>query len=370
MYKYSAEDYASLCALTYFDVPSFRKGMLLSTYIEQLSQMNVKEIDFYTRLYEEIMKSNFYKFMDLEIVEYVNENHQSGLVYYRFEDKENCYLVFRGSEAFDNINHDSGWEDWRDNLEIFLGITHQQLRVIKMFQKLSTNKKIHLIGHSKGGNLALFLGVVCNEEKMNQISEIVTFNAPGINDDMIVNYEKRLNNLSFLNKIFCYENEFDPISSLFHHVKAPILLKSKINGLSVMEAYESHQIWSYEKKEDLFVIGNKKSPLAQLANIVSNQMFNVMDEESRKKLIHKFMEYCEHDCTLEEMYHVILYNIGLHRNLLNESTEFKNIEIETLLNQFHVQIKNQVIQIPENVRMTFDNIKDRIESWVNQVGKK
>ena len=183
MLKYRAEDYAGLCALTYFDIPDFKKGMLFSTYLEQCFLKGCKNSDFYEKLNAYVMKQSFYDFMDWEIVNYVNENNRSGLVFYQFEDKTDCYLIYRGSELYDDVEHENGWEDWLDNLEIWLGITQQQLRAMKYFNELKTSKRLHLIGHSKGGNLALFLGCACNEEKMAQIDEIVTFNAPGLNDD-------------------------------------------------------------------------------------------------------------------------------------------------------------------------------------------
>ncbi len=334
MSPFSAEDYANLCALTYFDIPDYRKGMLFSTYFEQCAIQKIEDIDFYKELQAFMVQENYYGFMDLTITDYVNENNQSGLVYYQMEDKENCYLVFRGSELFDAYHNRCGWEDWQDNLEIFLGITHQQLRAYKYFSELKTNKRLHLIGHSKGGNLALFLGCTASEEKLEQIDEIITFNAPGINQDMMKNYEKRIQSLQFQNKVTCYENELDVVSSMFYHVTNPILLKSKVNGLSVNEAYISHQIYSFLKEDNHFVIGSKKTILPMMCDIACNHLMEKMDVETKTKLVHKFMDYCKSSCSLEEMYHVVLYNIGLHRNLLSEDEDFKNVEVLTLLDKF------------------------------------
>lgn len=370
MLKYRVEDYASLCALTYLDIPEYRKGMLFSTYVEQCFLKGCKENEFYQRLHEYVMKQNFYEFMDLEIVNYVNENNHSGLVFYQLEDKNDCYLIYRGSELYDAVDHENGWEDWLDNLEIWLGITNQQLRAMKYFNELNTQKRLHLIGHSKGGNIALFLGVACSDEKMSQIDEIVTFNAPGINDDMMMQYKKRIQDIHFKNKILCIENENDPISSMFSHVKEPVLVSSIYKGASVEEAYHSHQIWAYEKKDGYFVSAAKKSILPRLADLVSNHFVNLLDEENKKKFVHKFMEYCQNDCSLEEMYHVVLYNIGIHQNLLSEDEDFRSVEIQTLLSLFQKEMKEKVISIPESVKTSFDEVKSKVEGWVNQVGKK
>lgn len=370
MLKYRVEDYASLGALIYLDIPEYRKGMLFSTYVEQCFLKGCKENEFYQRLHEYVMKQNFYEFMDLEIVNYVNENNHSGLVFYQLEDKNDCYLIYRGSELYDAVDHENGWEDWLDNLEIWLGITNQQLRAMKYFNELNTQKRLHLIGHSKGGNIALFLGVACSDEKMSQIDEIVTFNAPGINDDMMMQYKKRIQDIHFKNKILCIENENDPISSMFSHVKEPVLVSSIYKGASVEEAYHSHQIWAYEKKDGYFVSAAKKSILPRLADLVSNHFVNLLDEENKKKFVHKFMEYCQNDCSLEEMYHVVLYNIGIHQNLLSEDEDFRSVEIQTLLSLFQKEMKEKVISIPESVKTSFDEVKSKVEGWVNQVGKK
>ena len=56
----------------------------------------------------------------MRVREYFDDNANSGVVYYIFETDEELIFAFRGSEAFDDIRHETGWQDWMDNFRMFL----------------------------------------------------------------------------------------------------------------------------------------------------------------------------------------------------------------------------------------------------------
>lgn len=258
MSKYKIEDYLALCALTYFDIEEYQKGMRIFDFIQECMMKTDNLSVFFKNILEYLKKYDLSVLKDLNIVDYVNDNQKSGIVYYCFEDNEDCYVVFRGSELLDPIIHENGWCDWIDNLEIFLGITKQQLKAYEYFKNIHTNKRIHLIGHSKGGNLALFIGIVSSEERFSQIEEIITFNAPQFQLNQMNMYEKRLNDKCLIDKIISIENEMDFVSSLFDSIKKPIYILSNYQGSKGIDFYESHQIWGFKLENNEFIICDSK----------------------------------------------------------------------------------------------------------------
>lgn len=293
MSEYKFEDYAGLCALCYFDIDDHAKERMFSDFYEACIEKEIKEDCFLKRLQEYVKTLDYEMFKPLRMTRYVNENHQSGLVFFQFEDENDCYLVYRGSEIFDKLNQKSGWEDWVDNLEIWLGLTHQQLKAYKYFYEMETTKQLHLIGHSKGGHLALFLACICCDEKYSRIKEVVTLNACGMNEEVMATAEKRITGLDFLEKVVCLENENDIISSMFAHVCEPLILSSLDKSLSLKGAYDSHQIWGFAKKNGLFVRVPQKSAFADCADAVSTYLLNTLTEESKLALVHLLMKACE-----------------------------------------------------------------------------
>lgn len=281
MSKYRIEDYLALCALTYFDINNYQKGMRIFDFIQECLMKTDNLSVFFKNMLHYLNKFDLNVFGNLNIVDYMNDNQKSGIVYYCFEDNEDCYVLFRGSELYDPIVYENGWQDWIDNLEIFLGITKQQLIAYDSFKKIHTDKKIHLIGHSKGGNLALFIGVVCNEERFSQIEEIVMFNAPQLNGmDM---YEKRIHDKCLIDKIISIENETDMISSIFESIKKPIYVVSNYQGNQGIDFYGSHQIWGFKMENNELIVCDSKR------NMKLIKQLNQMIQENQKKW---FIQQC------------------------------------------------------------------------------
>lgn len=277
MSKYKIEQYLNLCALTYFDIVNYQKGMNVFDFIEMCFKKTDNMSVFFQNIQKYLYQQDLKVLLNLKIVDYINDNQKSGIVCYCFEDEEDCFIVFRGSELYDPIIYENGWKDWLDNLELFLGITKQQLKAYECFKTIHTNKKIHLIGHSKGGNLALFIGIVCNEERFNQISEIITFNACGFQLEKMNLYEERIQKLT--HKLIIIENEMDLISSLFHPIKQPIVVLSNYRKKHWIDYYESHQIWGFKIIKQEFIICDTKKAMNYF------KLFNELKEEKKKWLV-------------------------------------------------------------------------------------
>lgn len=369
MWDFNRIDGLKLCCLSYYDVVSFHKGMSFKELMEGVLKQPLRLDPFYTHLRDFIQNQDYDKFQDFYVSEYVNHNNQSGLVFFTLENEDQMIVVIRGSEYLDELNHDCGWEDWRDNLEIFLGITKQQLEIGRWFHELKTEKAITLCGHSKGGNLALYLGVTCNEEKLNRISSIMTFNAPGMNDDMMKQYQERILDEAFLNKCQIYENEHDCVSSFFNHVKAPMICASCFGNNSMNDCIVNHQLYAYKIEENDLVDTDKKSVLPFVLDSLINKVFAKQNKEFLTRFIEHLMEYIRGDLQKEELYHMVLYQIGKKRDLFHgyDEDEIRTIEIDTLLNGLSENVKRNIESVPSQLGRLFDEVNGFIRMRISQL---
>ncbi|MGL5649360.1 MAG: Mbeg1-like protein, partial [Clostridium sp.] len=91
------------------------------------------------------------------------------------------------------------WKDWIDNAETAAKITAQQKDALSFVQKMVDSgnfESVQLGGHSKGGNLALFIAIAANEELRKKISDVATINTPGFRDSFIKDYKKVIDELN------------------------------------------------------------------------------------------------------------------------------------------------------------------------------
>lgn len=140
------------------------------------------------------------------------------------------YLSYGGTD-----NTLVGWkEDF--NLSFMLHIP-SQLEAIKYIRKISAkyNLKMHLGGHSKGGNLAVYAGVFCNKKIQDKIIDITNFDGPGV-DKTVIENEKYIR---ILNKINTYIPQSSIIGRLLEHEEQYIIVRS--TQISVMQ----HDIFSW-----------------------------------------------------------------------------------------------------------------------------
>lgn len=92
----------------------------------------------------------------------------------------------------------------------------------EVFEKISPNKEIHLGGHSKGGNLAIYAGVFCKDYMKERIKTIWDNDGPGFSEDFLEqkSYEE------IRDKIVRIIPETSIIGLLMNHDVTPIIIQS------------------------------------------------------------------------------------------------------------------------------------------------
>lgn len=128
-----------------------------------------------SKRYENIIISNF------ENVR--NKNTQFGAMSVRFND--NLLIVYKGS--------DSSLISWIENLRLnYQYPTYTQSKGIKYAKDniLDSDKNVYLVGHSKGGNLAMCAGMEIPSGLRDKVKVIYNFDGPGF---LKKEYDKKFN---------------------------------------------------------------------------------------------------------------------------------------------------------------------------------
>lgn len=128
-----------------------------------------------SKRYENIIISNFKNV--------INNDTQFGAMSVRFND--NLLIAFKGS--------DSSLISWIENLRLnYQYPTYTQSKGIKYAKDniLDSDKNVYLVGHSKGGNLAMCAGMEIPSGLRDKVKVIYNFDGPGF---LKKEYEKKFN---------------------------------------------------------------------------------------------------------------------------------------------------------------------------------
>lgn len=369
MYEFNARDALVLSSLSYFDVLDFNEPKALYEFVNELlispKYMDQQRTDLYTlKTLEFLQQFNYERYQSLIITDIFNDNKQSGLVLQVIEDEENAYVCFRGSEMLDEEYQRCGWEDWEDNLDIFLSVTAQQLLALKYVQNHDFHgKKITLLGHSKGGNLALCLSLICSDALMEQIEGVYAFNAPGINPDMLTAYKKRSEEQDYLEKLHLYENENDVVSAFFMHLKEPQIIASTYDDRNLQQLCHAHQVYGYKLDQNDFVFVKQKSRMPKLMEAAINNIFMKQSKERRAVFINDCLTYLKTNHTMPEIYPLFVKRIEKHTQIFNDISynKLKVIEFDELFDRFKQELHTKAMNFTSKILDVKSAVGDLLE---------
>lgn len=274
------------------------------------------------------------EYQDVKIVEVFDDNADSGVYLYRLLWKEYEIIALRGSEELDERHGRTGWQDWKDNFAMYLpGPTLQQLVAIHYLHRLDPDRKRCICGHSKGGNLAITMTMCAGKRLFDSIEKVVSINAPGITDSMMADYEIRIKEEQFQKKITLIENEHDCVSSFFHHVKEPVIVKSNTGGTTLRQLYENHQLHTILIEQDGFIVTDRKSTMPRLIHHFINDYFVKMSPQRLQAFVDRMNEYFDSGLSKQELYRVLIYQVSKYTSLFDELSydEVANITFQDLI---------------------------------------
>lgn len=222
-------------------------------------------------------------------------------------DQNTDVIAFRGTDI-----SAIGWKE--DCYLALLDKTGAQDLALQFLENQPKDKKLIVVGHSKGGNLALFASIFAKENQKN-ISAIYNFDGPGFREKM----QEKAEYLAIKNKIKTYIPSSSIVGMLLEHEENFEVIKSK--GLLALQ--HDSMLWQ--------VLGNQFEK--ELENNFFSQTFN--------KAFASFLNCKEFDDNVKKDF---VETIFLNKNNLN----FNKEKIENLkktgiaLLQANKTIKNSI----------------------------
>lgn len=147
---------------------------------------------------------------------------QFSAVFLKINAKKGC-IVYRGTD--ETI---IGWKE--DFNMAYMSPVPAQTEAVAYLEKCAKffKGKLYVLGHSKGGNLAVYASAFCNKKIKNRIVHIENFDGPGFQKNILSTKEFD----SICSKIKTYVPQYSVIGMLLGHEEEVIVVKSEKKGFS------------------------------------------------------------------------------------------------------------------------------------------
>ena len=167
---------------------------------------------------------------------------------------------------------------WKEDFNMsFMSQVPAQVESVKYLNKIAEiykDKKIRILGHSKGGNLAVYSATFCNKEILDRIIEIYNFDGPGFHKE-VINSEKFKNIKSKMKR---YIPQDSVIGRLLNYDGTTIALKSSETGIM------QHDSYSWQLIGDHF-IEDKTTTSSEYIDTTLTDWLNKETQEQREKFV-------------------------------------------------------------------------------------
>lgn len=180
------------------------------------------------------------------------------------------YVAFRGT--------DETLTGWKEDFMMSFGPVNAQLYATEYLNKVSSNfyyKKMHVGGHSKGGNLALWAGIHAKDKVQKRIIDLYSNDSPGFTKDIVNSEEYR----KMTDKI----NLFVVSESL-----VGMLLFNEVDNCKIIDSFENgvfqHDPFSWKVLGSKFVCLDERPDLAKKADSAIGSWIDSLDDNERRAI--------------------------------------------------------------------------------------
>ena len=266
-----------------------------------------------------------------------------------FPNGDAC-VAFRGT--------DSTITGWRENFDMLYNDTvPAQILSAKYLNKIASKIKgnITVVGHSKGGNLAIYASVMCSQKTKEKIVEIQSFDSPGFTEKFISSQ----NYIDTESKIVKFVPEESMIGMLLNDTDTYRIVKSEGEGFHQHDPF----LWIVEDND--FVTGEKINTKARFVNSTFKEWVNNFTPEQRELFVVGMFDIIQAmNAQKAESF------IDWSENLKGNSTLFfdtiKDLDPETrsfmlkVLGNIFPSAKDSVLVKPKKIiKDTFDKLKSK-----------
>ena len=264
-------------------------------------------------------------------------------------DGDAC-VSFRGT--------DSTITGWRENFNMLYNDTvPAQTSAVKYLNTVARKikGKITVVGHSKGGNLAIYASVMCSEKTKEKIVEVQSFDSPGFTEDF-VNSQKYLEAESKILKIVPEESM---IGMLLNDTASYRIVKSEGEGIHQHDPF----LWIVEDND--FVTGERIHTKAKLVTGTLKEWISNFTPEQRALFVDAIFDIVEAtNAQKAESFIDWSENLKDNSSLLFETIKDLDPEIRNFLLRFLGTVfpsaKDTVLNKPKQIfRDTLDRFKSK-----------
>ena len=231
------------------------------------------------KLFPALAKST--RFGNLHISNYINKIEAKNEIQISaitvFLPDNTMAVVFRGT--------DSTFVGWKEDFNMsFSTAVPAQLDAVKYLEEMyyKYKKYIRVIGHSKGGNLAIYSSVFCNRKIKKRILDIYNFDGPGFMDKVIDSEEYG----QVINKIHNIIPQSSIVGRLLKH-KGEL----KVVG-STQKGIMQHDLYSWEILGDRF-IESELTDSSEFIDKALTEWLESVSPEQRKDFVNTLFEILE-----------------------------------------------------------------------------
>ena len=263
------------------DLKSRGKGVYLSQIaenenyeaifpLERTAERNKKLLNAvaYSNRYGKIRVNYYEDIFDTE------KDTQFCAITFIFPNGDAC-IAFRGT--------DSTITGWKENFNmLFTSPVASQSHSVPYVETVAKRIKgnITLVGHSKGGNLAIYAGTMCNDVTKAKIIEIQSFDSPGFTKEFIESPK----HLATEEKIAKFIPEESMVGLLLNNRENYRIIKSEGSGIL------QHDPFMWQVKNDDFVNGEKLYMRSKFFDSTFNDWVNSSEPEQREKFVEALFE--------------------------------------------------------------------------------
>lgn len=274
--KFNELDNIILSRFSYlpFEKISIKKNDTIESIAKKFDKVDVEFFNMSDdkRLINEMGKA--IRFKDLIVSDYYalsdyKKEKQFIAIIVHLENGE-MYLSYGGTD-----NTLLGWkEDF--NLSYMINIP-SQIEGVKYIKKMAKKytEKIHVGGHSKGGNIAVFSAVFCPKTIQKRIIDVTNHDGPGF-DKLIIEKEEYKN---IIEKVHTYIPQSSIIGRLLEHEEEYIIVKSTQRGIM------QHDIYSWQVLGTEFIKEEKITNGSEIINETVRNWLKTTTPEQRENFI-------------------------------------------------------------------------------------
>ncbi len=216
------------------------------------------------------------KILNYRIEEIPKSYIQYGVFLFKL-DEDNYVISYRGTSPVIY-----GWEE--DILMLIGSIESESFAVedlIKFISIIPEGKKIYVVGHSKGGELASYASTYANKDIQNRISKIISFDGPG-RKVPLYQQEGFKNIKSKYLKLIPVDDVIGVMLNDFSDYK--VVVADTSNGVS------QHSLFTWHCHQNSFIKADSLSKNSIAFSLAFNTWINSVSEEEAKTIIHQIFE--------------------------------------------------------------------------------